>query len=106
MAAGFRIQSLGSRKDIDALGILNSVSEALLRVFAFVLGGDLRIYRQHAFQPFAYRQRHATFFKRLDHAFRRNIPNQRILCERTSAEATDGRINAATTGVVSSNYFG
>ena len=67
-----------------------------MRIFALVLGGDARIYRQHAFQLFAYRQRHATFLKRLDHALRRNIPNQRILCERTSAETAQG---AETTSV-------
>ena len=47
-----------------------------------------------------------ALLKRLDHVLCWNVPNQRILGERTSTKPTDGRIKAAETSVPCSEHFG
>src|SRR5262249_54367135 len=70
-----------------------------------VFGRDQGIERQHVCERLTDQQLSAGLWQSSEQAFRRNISNQRILCERASAKAADGRIETAATCIVSSKYF-
>src|SRR5204863_5274224 len=56
-------------------------------------------------ESFAERQGYAALLQRVQNVFRRNIPDQVVLCERASAKPTYGRIEPAASGIVGREDF-
>src|SRR5690349_10376331 len=77
------------------------LNERLHRKF----GADRAIHSHRLGQSSINREDHTAFLQRVQHFFRRNVPDQIVLCERASAKPTYGRIEPAASSIVRREDF-
>src|SRR5688500_12637971 len=87
------------------VSIFTVFSSMLLHYRSCVLSGDVVGHTPYRVERLHDRGIHAAPVERLQHALSRDVADQHVLRERTSAESADGGIEAAASGVEGSQHF-